>query len=196
VTPDQREWTLIGETALLQIQTGVLTGQGSYDTSMLVPVETLRLTPDGVLGLVDGEWIADRHHRDHPAAKHWRAGDALSFGFTSHYVLMWDLFRFTPLGIAGENVIVNADEMINLADIAGGARIETDESQIELTRPGILEPCVEFTRFMTSRPEASAWEVKPDREKLRNGVRGYAVGIPGPDPVEIGLGDTVFARAV
>jgi hypothetical protein len=181
--------------ALLQIQTGVLTGQGSYDTSMLVPVDTLRLTPDGVLGLSDGEWIADRHHRDHPAASHWRAQDTLSFGFTSHYDLMWDLFRPTPLGIAGENVIVVADEMVHLDDIAGGVRIETDERQIELLPPGILEPCVEFTRFMTSRPDASAREVKPDREKLRNGVRGYAVGIPGPDPVEIGLGDTVSVRA-
>ena len=172
-----------------------MTGHGSYDTSMLVPVETLRLTPDGVLGLSDGEWIADRHHRDHPATKHWRAQDTLSFGFTSHYVLMWDLFRHTPLGVAGENVIVVADLMIKLEDFAGGLRIETDDGQIELTQPEVLEPCVEFTRFMTSRPDASAREIKPDREKLRNGVRGYAVGIPGPDPVEIGLGDTVSVRA-
>ena len=98
------EWTQIGEIALLQIQTGELTGQGSYDDSMLVPVDTLRLTSDGVLGLSDGAWIVDRHHRHHPAARHWRAEDTLSFGFTSHYDLMWDLFRPHPLGVAGPRV--------------------------------------------------------------------------------------------
>ena len=107
---------------------------------------------------------------------------------------MWDLFRPTPLGVAGENVIVVADQMISLGDIAGGIHIETNDGQIELVEPGVLEPCVEFTRFMTSRPDASAREVKPDREKLRNGVRGYTVGIGEPDPVEIGLGDRVSAR--
>lgn len=189
------EWTRIGEISLLQIQTGEMTGQGSYDISMLVPVDALRLTPDGVVGLVDDEWIVDRHHRQHPAARHWHAGHALSFGFTSHYDLMWTLFRGTPLGVAGENVIVVADQMIHPEDIAGGIRIETDDGQIELGKPEVLEPCVEFTRFMTSRPDASAREVKPDREKLRNGVRGYAVGIAGPDPVEVGLGDSISIGA-
>jgi len=189
-------WTQIGEIALLQIQTGEMTGQGSYDTSMLVPVDTLRLTPDGVFGLFDDDWIADRHHRDHRAAKHWRAEDVLSFGFTSHYDLMWELFRVTSLGMAGENVIVVADQMINPEDVAGGIRLETNTGQVDLGEPHVLEPCVEFTRFMTSQPEASAQEVKPDREKLRNGVRGYAVGIPGPNSVEVGLGDFVSARTL
>ncbi len=82
------EWNQIGEIDLLQIQTGELTGQGSYDHSMLVPVDTLRLTPEGVFGLSDDAWIVDRHHRHHPAARHWRAEDTLSFGFTSHYDLI------------------------------------------------------------------------------------------------------------
>ncbi len=189
-------WTQIGEIALLQIQTGEMTGQGSYDTSMLVPVDTLRLTPDGVFGLFDDEWIADRHHRDHRAAKHWRAEDVLSFGFTSHYDLMWEMFRVTSLGMAGENVIVVADQMLNPEDVAGGIRIETNTGQLDLGGPHVLEPCVEFTRFMTSQPEASAQEVKHDREKLRNGVRGYAVSIPGPNSVEVGLGDLVSARTL
>ncbi len=189
-------WTQIGEIALLQTQTGEMTGQGSYDTSMLVPVDTLRLTPDGVFGLFDDEWIADRHHRDHRAAKHWRAEDVLSFGFTSHYDLMWEMFRVTSLGMAGENVIVVADQMLNPEDVAGGIRIETNTGQIDLGEPHVLEPCVEFTRFMTSQPEASAQEVKHDREKLRNGVRGYAVSIPGPHSVEVGLGDLVSARTL
>jgi hypothetical protein len=169
-----------------------MTGQGSYDTSMLVPVDTLRLTPDGVFGLFDDDWIADRHHRDHPDAKHWHADDVLSFGFTSHYDLMWELFRKTPLGIAGENVIVVVNDVVQPGRIAGGIRIETNDGPIEMGKPEVLEPCVEFTRFMTTRPEASAREIKPDREKLRNGVRGYAVGVP--NPIEVGLGDFVSIR--
>ena len=110
------EWTRIGETALLQIQTGELTGLGSYDLEMLVPVDALRVTPDGVLGSADSAWIVDRHHRHHPAARHWHPEDALSFGFTSHYDLMSSLFRPTPLGHAGENVIIVADHMVKLED--------------------------------------------------------------------------------
>lgn len=188
------DWKEIGEVTLLQIQTGEMTGAGSYDTTMLIPVDRLRLNSDGVFGHANGSWVVDRHHRHHPAASHWHAEDTLSFGFTSHYRHMWDLFRKTPLGIAGENVIVVADEMVQPARIAGGIRIETAGAKIELAAPAILEPCVEFTRFMTSRPEASAREVKPDRERLRNGVRGFAAGIDGSDPVEVSIGDTVSIR--
>ncbi len=188
------DWNQIGEVVLIQVQTGEMTGSGSYDTSMLVQVDTLRLVPDGVLGHSDGAWIVDRHHRDHPAAKRWHAEHTLSFGFTSHYNHMSMLFRQAQLGIAGENVIVETDQMIKLEDISGGVRLETNGETIDMSKPEVLEPCVEFTRFMTSRPTASAREIKPDREKLRNGVRGYAVGIPGPDPVHIGLGDTISVR--
>ena len=73
------------------------------------------LTPDGVCGRVDGAWIVDRHHRHHPAARHWHPGNAPSFGF------------------------------------------------------------------------------KPDRESLRQGVRGFVVGINAPEPFEIAIGDRLAA---
>ena len=190
------DWTVIGEISLLTIQTGEMTGQGGYDSSMLIPVEALRLTPDGVFGMSDGAWIVDRHHRYHPAARHWHAEETLSFGFTSHYDHMWGLFRPTLLGAGGENVIVVADRMIDLVDIAVGMRIDTNDGQVELLKPEVAQPCVEFTRFMTSRPDASARELKADREKLGNGVRGFVVGISGPDAFEIAPGDTLSARAV
>jgi len=188
------DWKEIGEVTLLQIQTGEMTAAGSYDTTMLIPVDSLRLNSDGVFGHANGAWVVDRHHRHHPAAKYWHSEDVLSFGFTSHYRHMWDLFRPTPLGIAGENVIVVANEMVEPAEIAGGIRIETAKGGIDLTHPTFLEPCVEFTRFMTSRPDASAREVKPDREKLRKGVRGFAAGIDESEAVEIGTGDAVSIR--
>jgi hypothetical protein len=188
------EWTDVGEITLLQIQTGEMTGQGGYDLNLLIPVEVLRLTPDGAFGLSNGSWIADRHHRYHPAARHWHATETLSFGFTSHYDHMWDLFRSTKLGAGGENVIVVADGMVELDDIAGGMRIESSDDDIELWGPEIAQPCVEFTRFMTSRPDASARELKFDREKLGNGVRGFVVGMTGPGAFDIRVGNTLSVR--
>jgi hypothetical protein len=188
------EWTNVGEITLLQIQTGEMTGQGGYDSNLLVPVEVLRLTPDGAFGLSNGAWIADRHHRHHPAARYWHASEMLSFGFTSHYDHMWDLFRQTDLGAGGENAIVVADRMMQLDDIAGGMRIASADGQIELSEPEIAQPCVEFTRFMTSRPDASARELKFDREKLGNGVRGFVVGMSDPGAFDIRVGDMLSAR--
>ena len=188
------QWLEIGEISLLQIQSGEMTGAGGYDTELLFEVDRMRLTPDGVYGRLDGAWIVDRHHRHHPAARHWQAGNALSFGFTSHYGHMWDLFRQTPLGTAGENVIVGADDMLTLADIAGGLLIETDKGQIQFGGPQIAEPCVEFTRFISGRPNATAGEIKPARELLRRGVRGFVVGIAAIEPFEIAAGDRLSVR--
>ena len=190
------EWAHVGEIVLLQIQTGEMTGLGGYDSSMLVPVDTLRLNPDGVVGLSEGAWIVDRHHRYHPAARYWHSNETLSVGFTSHYDHMWKIFRATLLGAGGENVIADADRMISIEDIAGGMRIEAGEGQVELSDPEVAQPCVEFTRFMTSRPDASAREVKSDREKLGNGVRGFVVGFGGPDVFDVHVGDSLFVRAV
>ena len=189
------EWTDVGEITLLQIQTEEMTGQGGYDSSLLIPAEVLRLTPDGVFGLSNGAWIADRHHRYHPAARHWHATETLSFGFTSHYDHMWDLFRQTDLGAGGENAIVVADRMMQLHHIAGGMRIESADGRIELSDPEIAQPCVEFTRYMTARPDASALELKSDREKLGNGVRGFVVGMTDPGVFDVRVGDRLSVRA-
>ncbi len=188
------DWRYVGEIRLLQMQLYVMTGTGQYDLRALVTADRLRLTPDGVLGLSDDAWIVDRHHRHHPDARHWHTSETLSFGFTSHYDHMWSVFRKTPLGRAGENVVVETEEMLTIDDMAGGLMIETEQGPIEFSPPEILEPCVEFTRFMTDRNDADARELKPWREKLRNGVRGYVVGIVGPDPVEIAPGDRLSVR--
>jgi len=189
------DWKYVGEITFLQVQLYVMTDQGQYDTDALVKADRLRLTADGVFGLLDDAWVVDRHHRHHPDAKHWHATDTLSFGFSSHYDHMWSVFRETPPGHAGENVIVEAPEMLMINDVAGGFLIETDQGSIEFRSPAILEPCVEFTRFMTDRKDADAGELKPWRDKLRNGVRGYVVGIDGPDPVEIAPGNRVSVRS-
>ena len=188
-------WKHLGEVVRLQVQTGVMTGKGEYDTSMLLDVEAVRATPDGVLGLLDGEWIVDRHHRDHPDAKRWHAEDVLSFGFSSHYEPMAKLVGPVTLGMAGENVIVDAEGIIEPGQI-GSVRVTGRGYEAEFEGAAPMTPCVEFTRFITARPEASAREVKSDREQLRNGVRGYAMGVPAGGEATIRRGDRVWIRRV
>ena len=106
------DWNYVGEIKLLQMQLYAMTGAGAYDLEALIEADTLRLTPDGFYGLSGRSWIMDRHHRDHPDSRYWHASEVLSFGFTSHYDHMWDLFRTTSLGIAGENIIVDAPSML------------------------------------------------------------------------------------
>jgi hypothetical protein len=190
------EWREIGEIALLQVSRSKLVRNKQFYPEQLAEVDRLRLTPDGVLGLVGGSWILDRHHRQHPAAEQWNANRALLIGFTSHYSHMWDLFRETALGSAGDNVVVRADEMVGLADLAGGIRIRTEHTEFELSGATIAEPCVGFTRFMTDRRDAGAIELEGERDKLRGGVRGFVVGLQGLEFVEITAGDTVSVRAV
>ena len=187
-------WKLVGEIRLLQMQKYAMTRMGGYDLDALLEADQLKLTPDGAFGLSNRGWIMDRHHRHHPDSKRWHASDTLSFGFTSHYDHMWDLFRATPLGIGGENIIVDATDMLTIEDISGGLKIETDHGTVEFNSPEVAEPCVEFTRFMTERSDANARELKPWREQLRNGVRGYVVGIQGDEPFDVAPGDTLFVR--
>ena len=180
---------------MLQVQRSALTREGGYELDRLLEVERIRLTPDGAFGLKDGQWIVDRHHRHHPDATRWDPGDVLSVGFTSHYEHMWTLARTTGLGEAGENLIVDAPAMLTIDDLAGGIRIDTSTAVIDLTSPEIAEPCVEFTRFMADRPEADAYALKPLREQLRNGVRGFVAGYDSVGPVDIAVGDKVSVRA-
>lgn len=190
------EWKPVGEIALLQVQKSKLTAGDVYRTDALVAVERLRLTADGVFGLLDGDWILDRHHRAHPDARHWQPERVLSVGFTAHYEHMWGLFRRTELGSAGENLIVHSEEMITLADIAGGVRIESNGSMLDVPAAAVAEPCVDFTRYMTQRLDADATALKPEREKLRRGVRGFVTSLEGIDPIEIAPGAKLSVRAV
>ena len=97
---DVSEWTTVGEITLVQIQRSRLMVDQQFHADELVQAERLRLTPDGVFGLISGAWVLDRHHRQHPDADHWNENRALSVGFTSHYEHMWDLFRRTSAGSA------------------------------------------------------------------------------------------------
>jgi hypothetical protein len=108
---------------------------------------------------------------------------------------MAERFDEAPLGIAGENVIVDTDRHVTLDMIAGGIEIETGDGTVVLLDPAVAEPCVPFTRFMMRQPEATLDDLKADREFLRRGTRGFVVGLGSLDgPAVVRPGDLVWAR--
>ncbi|MDQ3653860.1 MAG: hypothetical protein M3457_02115, partial [Chloroflexota bacterium] len=114
---------LLGTIVRLQVQTASLKcgdrPRSWYNPEFIRPVPELRLDDGGVTGL-DGEDIADVHHRDHPRSK-WRGENGVSVGFTGHYARMRD--RFGPHlvdGIAGENILVDAQREFAEEEVAGG----------------------------------------------------------------------------
>jgi len=191
---DVGEWVPVGEIAMLQVQRVKLVRDKQYYPEHIAECDRLRLTPDGVYGLAGGAWILDKHHRHYPDSIRWNENRAISVGFTSHYREMWDLFRETPMGAAGENIIVVADERVLPEQIVGGVRVEAESTVFELSSPAIAEPCVGFTRYMTERRNAGPSEIDPERQKLRNGLRGYAMGLQGLDYVELAVGDKLSIR--
>ena len=193
--------TLIGSIERLQIQRerliiGTRPDQ-VYRTDALIAVDSMVLSPDGPLAKVDGGWVVAVHHAAHPANPMPDLDRMLSVGFTSHYAAMAAHFGTAPIGVAGENIIVKADRMITLDEIAGGIVIERPGgAHIELKGAAVAEPCVPFTRYMLNDPEADLDIVKPNRDFLRKGMRGFVMGTAGlSESVEVSLGDKVYAHS-
>lgn len=192
--------TLVGPIRHLQIQRERLIRgarpERVYDPGPLVAVESMVLSPNGPLAKIDGGWVVAVHHAAHPANPMPDPDRMLSVGFTSHYDVMHERFGDVALGAAGENIIVAAARVITQGDVSSGIVIERpDGNLIELKGAQVAEPCVPFTRFLLADPGADLDIVKPHREFLRKGIRGFVMGTQGlVDSVEIGLGDRVYLR--
>lgn len=166
-----------------------------YRTEPLQGVGEMLLTLRGVLGRVDDGWMLDRHHDDHPTNPNAHPERALSIGFTSHYAAMAERFGRAPLGVAGENLIVETDDMVLPESVAGGFEIRTPSGTVVLPEAAIAEPCVHFTRFLLGRPDAPLEDVKEPRSFLRNGMRGYVMALEHLEmPVVIRTGAEVWAH--
>jgi hypothetical protein len=170
-----------------------------YDPGALLPVTRLELTSEGVFGVVDpGEPVIDVHHLHHPTSKNTDNENAMSVGFTSHYLSMRE--RFGPHlidGIAGENVLVAADAEIAPERLLDGLEIVLqDGRQVHLEHIIVAEPCIEFTRYaLRLDPLQPGGEACTDGLRfLRNGTRGFYVSYTG-EPVVLSVGDVVFAPA-
>ena len=118
-------------------------------------------------------------------------------GFTGHYEKMKARFGSAPIGIAGENIIVDGPAL-SLDDLGDGLVVRTaDGDEILLERPRVAAPCVEFTSFMLGLDQvAPRADVEGSLAELHDGRRGFIVSADhDPKSVMISVGDEVFLSA-
>ena len=190
---------LIGTIVRLQVQESSLKVGDKprrYDPGPIRSVPALRVSPGGVVGLAEsGESILDVHHHDHPASKNRGGENGISLGFTGHYGEMRR--RFGPHladGIAGENILIEADRQFVVDELAAGVVVEgTAGRRLELRPVIVAAPCVEFSRYALKFPEGT----RPDAtvtEALRfldAGTRGFYATYQG-EPAVVEIGARVF----
>ena len=186
--------TEIGPIVRLQVQKFAIKRRGEgYVPEDLLVVDRAAVDAWGMMGWDDDRWVVDAHNKAHPSR---RGGGRrqLSIGFTGHYALMEERFGSAPIGIAGENVIIDGPAM-SLADLGEGVMVLTsDGSELLLERPRVAAPCVEFTSFMLGLDHvAPLAEIEAPLADLHDGRRGFIVAADHqPDPVEVRPGDRVF----
>jgi hypothetical protein len=192
---------LLGTIVRLQVQTSSLKcgerPRSWYTPEFIRTVPALRLDDGGVTGVDEGD-VADVHHRDHPQSK-WRGENGLSVVFSGHYSRLRE--RFGPHltdGIAGENILVEADREFTESEVAGGIVIVGAAGPIELEAVQHAPPCVEFSKFCAGyASDQRADAVIADTLQFLNlGMRGfYATLAEGSSSsVNIALGDSVYRR--
>lgn len=189
----------VGQIVRLQIQVNSLK-QGQrphryYDPAGIRSVPALRLTNEGVVGLVDGQEIMDMHHTRHPAGKN-RGSNAISINFTSHYARMRARFGPLALGCAGENLLVQTDSVLALADLAQGlVLVPAGGPPIHLSPATVATPCMEFSEYVLNLGEKPpATLLQETLRFLDAGTRGFYVLWSGA-PVVTRPGDRLYLPA-
>lgn len=161
----------------LQVQAEPLKASGVYEPQHLVPAERALVSEAGMLGWDGNGWVVDAHHAGHPRA---RGGGrrALSLGFSGHYEAMEHRFDAAPLGIAGENIVVEGPPL-RLPDIADGFVVRRrDGTEFALLRPGVAAPCAEFTSYLLGYDGPRARdEIAEELRFLDDGTRGFILAV-------------------
>ena len=187
----------IGRIVRLQVQKIPIKRKGEgYLPEEILPVDRATIDAWGMLGWDDDRWVVDAHNKAHPSQ---RGGGRrpLSIGFTGHYAAMAERFGRAPLGIAGENLIVDGPAL-SLAELGAGVIVVAgDGTELLLERPRVAAPCVEFTSFMLGLDHvAPLTEIEGPLSDLHDGRRGFIVAADHtPKPVEVAVGDRVYRRA-
>ena len=190
----------LGTIVLCQIHTDRMVVDGRYETSYLLPVDRLWLTAEGLVGTKGNDALLHAHHAAHPNkyrpdnTKTFLPNRLLSIGFTGHERLRDERFGPQPMGIAAEDIIVDCDRRVDLAELAGGVRIRTATGPIDLVGAAVAKPCVPFTKHLLGDQDAPDDVIAPNRAFLGEGMRGYLFGLANmTDPVSITSGDEVWA---
>lgn len=167
-----------------------------YKPDPLFTVDALKLTPDGVIGMMsDGAEMLDAHHKNHPNTRNVDNKNSISVGFSALYNQMRERFGdTTKLGIAGENVIIENAGDFNIHSLGSALVIETSDGQkVTLTVGKGIPPCRPFTRFMTQQPNLDGDELENHLQFLSDGMRGFYLflGDNANSPI-IQAGDKVY----
>jgi hypothetical protein len=188
----------IGKIIRLQIQVDSLkSGERPnqvYSPANIRSVATLRLTSQGVWGILpDGTTLLDAHHESHQAGKN-RGDNGVSLNFTSHYGRIQERFgERLAMGAAGENILVETAESFSLDQLGNSVYIQTSSGEtITLHQLSVAAPCEPFSRYclnMGGRPPAAV--MKATLQFLDNGMRGFYATLVG-ETAEIQVGDRVF----
>lgn len=189
-------WERAGRVVKMQVAGRRIRNGPRYEPSPLREVSRLRLTAEGIIGYAGGGWLLDSHHRAHPERTRFQPHRVLLIGFEPNYRRLWEEFRPTGLGAAGEALIVSADRFVTPEEAAGGVRITSGGETIELDGPEPAIACAPFTRYVLQRPDLSDEEEKlsAPRRRLSEGLRGYVVPYQRPQPFDVEPGAEVFLR--
>jgi hypothetical protein len=186
----------LGKIVRLQIQPTCLKhGEGEgrvYSPEALMPAQRLELT--GACSLApDGSSTIDIHNSSHPNTRNHGA-NALSFAFTSHYSAMQARFGdHLGVGCAGENILIEAEQVISLEQVARGVAIETAQGRVALGNVVVATPCNSFSKYALRASSAAPADVKAALQFLDQGMRGYYCQFASDSPATVMLGDRVFA---
>jgi len=193
---------LLGYVKLTQLQpTGLIVNTPSgefYDPSRRVVVDSLQISPLGIEAITpDGEHVLDIHHIDHPDKK-YDNDDLVCIGFSSHYAAMRAHFGEHMIdGIAGENIIIQAEKEIWPEDLGQRLGFESSETG-DITFLDVVKfaaPCEEFSHFaaQSQHQRLPAAELKATLQFLGNGRRGYLLVLSdGQEPAIVQPKDRVF----
>jgi hypothetical protein len=165
-----------------------------YDPGPIVPVDRMRLTPDGAYGLANGHEILDVHNRLHPQTRAERPENALSIGFTGHYAEMRRRFgEHMVVGCAGESVIVEANRRVRLEELLGGLVILAPDGRERLRLTGIrvAAPCKPFSGFAHRHQVVEPEVLKATLQFLDEGTRGFYCVPQAQQAVDIQVGDAL-----
>jgi hypothetical protein len=192
----------LGRVKLVQIQPSGLIidtpSGGFYDVSRRVEVDRLLITPLGIAAItLDGEHLLDIHHIDHPD-KAYDNDDLVSIGFTSHYEAMRTRFGDHMVdGVAGENIIIEYEEQVLLADLGQQLAFENSETghKTLFEVMDFAAPCEDFSHFAANSQKARlpADQLKATLQFLGNGRRGFLLVMKdGQETAIVRTGDRVF----
>ncbi len=151
-----------------------------YDPAPLLVVDNVAINAHGVTGLMaDGGQIIDVHNAQHPNTKN-SGVNGVSVNFTGHYREMRNQYgAHLADGIAGENILIEADRKFSLADL--GVRLAFENAHTGevayLDDLIVAAPCVEFSHYV-NKANLESSPLSPDQLKatlqfLNDGIRGF-----------------------